>query len=118
MDSNRDGRLDVLLAGITRTDGRGGLVTSALFGQTMSGFENISTTTGVSLQESTALVQYADITADGGIWIVILSYHTYPLAIYDTSGSSFNDLLGHSVFPGGILSMMPQSLISTGDLRP
>ena len=117
LDSNRDGRLDVLLAGVTRTDGRGGLVTSALFGQTMSGFENISTTTGISLQESTALVQYADITADGNMDI-ILSYHTYPLAIYDTSGSPFNDLFGTLSIPRGYSVHDAAIADFDGDLRP
>ena len=117
LDSNRDGRLDVLLAGVTRTDGRGGLVTSALFGQTMSGFENISTTTGISLQESTALVQYADITADGNMDI-ILSYHTYPLAIYDTSGSPFNDLFGTLSMPRGYSVHDAAIADFDGDLRP
>ena len=117
LDSNRDGRLDVLLAGVTRTDGRGGLVTSALFGQTMSGFENISTTTGISLQESTALVQYADITADGNMDI-ILSYHTYPLAIYDTSGSPFNDLFGTLSIPRGYSVHDAAIADFDGDLHP
>ena len=117
LDSNRDGRLDILLAGVTRTDRSGGLVTSALFGQTMSGFENISTITGISLKESTALVQYADITADGNMDI-ILSYHTYPLAIYDTSGSPFNDLFGTLSMPRGYSVHDAAIADFNGDLRP
>lgn len=117
LDSNRDGRLDVLLAGVTRADGSGGLVTSALFGQTMSGFQNISTTTGIALQESAALVQYADVTADGNMDI-ILSYHNYPLAIYDTSGSPFNDLFGTLSIPTGYSVHDAAIADFNGDLRP
>ena len=93
LDSNRDGRLDVLLVGVTRTDRTGTLVTSALFEQTENGFENINTAAGCCLQESAALAQHADITGDGNMEI-IFSYHRYPLAIYDTSEIPFNNLSG------------------------
>lgn len=93
LDSNRDGRLDVLLVGVTRTDRTGTLVTSALFEQTENGFENINAAAGCCLQESAALVQYADLTADGNMEI-IFSYHRYPLTIYDTSEIPFIDLSG------------------------
>ena len=117
LDSNRDGRLDLLLAGVVRYDSTGTLITPALFAQTMSGFENISTTTGIALQESAALVQYADITADGNMEI-ILSYHTYPLAIYDTSGSPFNDLFGTLNIPRGYSVHDAAIADFDGDLRP
>ncbi|MDE0466443.1 MAG: FG-GAP-like repeat-containing protein [Candidatus Poribacteria bacterium] len=99
LDVNRDGRLDLLLTGTTRYSA-GALITSALFGQTMNGFEDISTVTGFSFQESAALAQYADITSDGSMEIVV-SYHNYPLAIYDTSGSPFKDLIGTLGIPRG-----------------
>ena len=117
LDSNRDGRLDVLLVGVTRTDSTGTLVTSALFAQTESGFENINTAAGCCLQESAALVQYADITADGNME-VIFSYHKYPLTIYDTSEVPFNDLsatlnipISYSVHDAAVADF-------DGDLRP
>ncbi len=116
-DSNGDGRLDLLLTGVVRYDSTGALITSALFGQTMRGFENISITTGISLQESAALVQYADITADGSMEI-ILSYHTYPLAIYDTSRSPFKDLIGTLGIPRGYSVHDAAIADFNGDLHP
>lgn len=116
LDANRDGRLDILLSGVVR-DYRGDLITSALFGQTMNGFENINTTTGIALQDSAALAQYADVTADGNMEI-ILSYYKYPLAIYETSLTPFKDLIeilgipkGYSVHDAAIADF-------NGDLRP
>ena len=99
LDVNRDGRLDLLLTGTTRYSA-GALITSALFGQTMNGFEDISTITGFSFQESAALAQYADITSDGSMEIVV-SYHNYPLAIYDTSETPFKNLIGTLGIPRG-----------------
>ena len=69
-DANRDGQLDLLLTGTTRYSA-GALITSALFGQTVNGFEDISTGTGFALQESAALAQYADITSNGSMEIIV-----------------------------------------------
>ena len=116
-DSNRDGRLDLLLTGVVRQDRSGALVASILLGQTMSGFENISTTAGFYLQKSAALAQYADITSDGNMEIIV-SYHKYPLAIYDTSGSSLKDLTGALNIPVGS-SVQDAAIVDfDGDLRP
>lgn len=116
LDANRDGRLDLLLAGVGRNY-RGDLITSALFGQTVSGFENISATAGFSFQENAALAQYADITADGNMDIVV-SYHNYPLAVYDTSGSLFKDLIGTLGIPKGYSVHDAAIADFDGDLRP
>ena len=117
LDSNRDGRLDLLLAGVVRRDRTGTLITSALFGQTGNGFENISTVAGFSLQESAALAQYADITLDGAMDIVV-SYYKYPLAIYDISGNHFKDLIhAHSV-PTGYSVHDAAIADFDGDLQP
>ena len=117
LDSNRDGRLDVLLVGVTRTDSAGTLVTSALFAQTENGFENINTAAGCCLQESAALAQYADITADGNMEI-IFSYHRYPLTIYDTSEIPFNDLSGTLDIPRGYSVHDAAIADFDGDLQP
>lgn len=118
LDSNRDGRLDLLLVGLRRTNNKtGALITSALFGQTVNGFENISTGTGFVLQENAALAQYADITSDGSMDIVV-SYHNYPLAIYDTSGSPFKDLIGTLGIPRGYSVQDAAIADFNGDLRP
>ena len=116
LDSNRDGRLDIVLSGVVR-DYRGDLITSALFGQTINGFENISTTTGLALQESAALAQYADLTADGNMEI-ILSYHRYPLAIYETSRAPFKDLIETLGIPKGYSVHDAAIADFNGDLRP
>ncbi len=116
LDSNRDGRLDILLSGVKR-DYRGDLITSALFGQTTNGFENINTITGISLQESAALAQYADLTADGNMEI-ILSYYRYPLAIYETSLTPFKDLIQTLGIPNGYSVHDAAIADFNGDLRP
>ena len=115
-DANRDGRLDLLLTGTAR-ESAGALIASALFGQMIGGFENISTTTGFFLQESAALAQYADITSDGSMDIVV-SHHNYPLAIYDTSGSPFTDLIGTLGIPEGYSVHDAAIADFNGDLRP
>ena len=84
-DSNRDGQLDVLLLGDAGKDRTGTLVASALFGQTMNGFEDITKIVGFN-QNSGKLAQYTDITADGNMEVIV-SNKKYPLAIYDTSGT-------------------------------
>ena len=117
LDSNRDGRLDVLLVGVPGKDRTGTLVTSALFAQTENGFENINTATGCCLQESAALVQHADITADGNMEI-IFSYHRYPLTIYDTSEIPFNDLTGTLNIPLSYSVHDAAVADFDGDLRP
>ena len=115
LDANRDGRLDLLLTGTTRYSA-GALITSALFGQTVNGFEDISIGTGFALHESAALAQYADITSDGNMDIVV-SYHNYPLAIYDTSGSPFKDLTGTLGIPKGYSVHDAAIADFNGDLR-
>ena len=92
-DWNRDGQLDVLLTGESRKNSNGELFTPALFAQTMGRFENVNPVVGFSFQRDTALAQIAGITAAGNMALVI-NYHLYPLAIYDTSGSPFKELLG------------------------
>ena len=116
LDSNRDGRLDLLLSGVKR-DYRGDLITSTLFGQTTNGFENINTITGISLQESAALAQYADLTADGNMEI-ILSYYRYPLAIYETSLTPFKDLIETLSIPKGYSVHDAAIADFNGDLKP
>ena len=116
LDANRDGRLDLLLTGTIRYSA-GALITSTLFGQTVNSFENISTAAGFSLQESAALAQYADLTSDGSMEIIV-SYHNYPLAIYDTSGSPFKDLSGTLGIPKGYSVHDAAIADFNGDLRP
>ncbi|MCY3742933.1 MAG: FG-GAP-like repeat-containing protein [Candidatus Poribacteria bacterium] len=92
LDLNRDGRLDLLLMGDAGRDKTGNLAPSALFAQTMNGFENITAAAGF-LQPSGKLAQYSDITTDGDMEIII-SNQKYPLVIYDTSVSLLENLVG------------------------
>jgi len=97
-DSNRDGRLDVLLTGILRTDGTGDLVTSTLFQQTPSGFKDVSTASGCLIEKSSSLAQLADITGNGSMDLVIHG-NPYPNEVYDISGIPFRNLVGNLNFP-------------------
>ncbi len=99
-DWNGDGKLDVLLTGITNTDSNGNLVKSALFGQTLSGFENESDQAGFSLEKSAALAQLASITPAGTMHLVV-SYHRYPLVVYDTSSIPFTNIIENLTIPNG-----------------
>ncbi|RKU06740.1 hypothetical protein C6501_18410 [Candidatus Poribacteria bacterium] len=99
-DWNSDGKLDVLLTGITRTDSNGNLVTSALFGQTVSGFENESDQAGFSLEDNAALAQLASITPAGTMHLVV-SYHRYPLVVFDTSIVPFINTTESLTIPNG-----------------
>ena len=92
LDWNSDGRLDILLTGETKENINmtSELFTPALFTQTISGFENVNSTVGLSFQKGTALAQIAGITETGNMALVI-NYHLYPLAIYDTSKIPFKE---------------------------
>jgi len=83
-DWNADGRLDLLLTGILRTDGDGELVAASLFQQTPSGFQDVSTASGFLIEKSVSIAQLVDIT-DDGIMDLVLQGSPYPLKIYDIS---------------------------------
>ena len=90
-DWNADGQLDLLLTGILRTDGDGELVTPALFQQTPSGFQDVSTASGFFIEKSASLAQLVDITHDGVMDLVVHG-NPYPLQIYDISSMFFRSL--------------------------
>ena len=90
-DLNSDGRLDLLLTGILRTDRTGGLVTSTLFSQTPTGFQNVSTATGFMCKKSSSLAQLADVTKDGNMEL-ILHGNPYPAEVYYISVTPFQSL--------------------------
>ena len=99
-DWNGDGNLDVLLTGVTRTDSSGDLVTTALFGQTAGGFENESDQAGFALDKSAAMAQLASINMAGTMHLVV-SYHRYPLAVFDTSFTPFRNITENLTIPNG-----------------
>ncbi len=96
-DSNQDGRLDLLLLGDIGTDKTGAPVTSAMFEQTIGGFENITTAAGLILTGA-RIAQYTDLTADGSMKLVIGS-QAYPRAIYDISEGFFINAMGTFSIP-------------------
>ena len=115
-DSNRDGLLDLLILGDVGKDRTGASVPSALFGQTMGGFENITATAGFQ-QNSAKLAQYADLTTDGNMEIIV-SNKRYPLAVYDTSTIPFHDLVDVIGIPTGYSVQDAAIADFNGDMRP
>lgn len=97
-DWNRDGLLDVLLTGILREDSTGQLVTSFLFQQTSSGFEEVNTLSGFSLEKSADFAQLSDITGSGNMDLVVAG-GAYPVAIYAISSAPFTKLMPSLNFP-------------------
>ncbi len=97
-DWNRDGLLDLLVTGKTQTDQTGNLISSTLFEQTDTGFQNTNVESGCHIEEDSALAQLADITGDGAMEIFV-DGNLYPAHIYDTSVIPFNDILANFNFP-------------------
>ncbi|MYC78213.1 T9SS type A sorting domain-containing protein [Candidatus Poribacteria bacterium] len=97
-DWNRDGRLDVLITGIRRVDGTGKAVTSYLFQQVPSGFEDVSRVSGFLFERSSSLAQLSDITDDGNMDLIIHS-NPYPRKMYDVSVMPFRNLTEVLNFP-------------------
>ena len=118
-DWNRDGRLDVLLTGVTRTNSAIGLVTSALFGQTNGVFENVSTQVGFALQKSTEFAQLTSLTTTDSLHLILGSHsHPYPLALYEMSGGTFQNITDTFVIRGGYVVQDAAIADMNGDLLP
>ena len=109
-DWNSDGQLDVLLTGIKRTDSSGDLVVSALFEQADGRFGKENHQAGIFLEESAALAQLGGISGapcDGTAECVyspmhlVISYHRYPLAVYDISSPPFTNIIDGLTIPNG-----------------
>ncbi len=97
-DWNKDGLLDLLVTGKTQTDQTGNLVSSTIFEQTQTGFENVNTESGCHIEKDSALAQLADVTGDG-VMEIFVDGNLYPAHIYDTSFTPFNDILAAFNFP-------------------
>ncbi len=97
-DWNNDGLLDLIVTGTTRTDRTGALVTSTIFAQTNTGFEDVNSLAGFNIEKNAGLAQLADITGDGNMEIIV-DGNPYPTHIYDTSVSPFNELTTNLNYP-------------------
>ena len=116
-DWNRDGQLDILLTGVTRTNRANGLVTSALFGQTRGIFENVSAQSGFSLQKSAEFAQLASLTTTGTLHLILGSHsYVYPLALYEISGVLLQDVTDALVIRGGYIVQDAAIADMNGDL--
>ena len=91
LDSNNDGKLDLILTGRARPDRTGALVATSLFEQTESGFETVNNFSGFQLEKDASLAQLSDITGDG-VLDVVLNVSPYPGKIYDLSVIPFREL--------------------------
>ena len=90
-DWNRDGLLDLIVTGTTRTDQTGSLITSTVFKQIAGGFENVNSQAGYHIKENTSLAQLSDVTGDG-VMELFVGHNPYPLYIYDASTPPLNEL--------------------------
>ena len=115
-DSNQDGRLDLLLLGDLGKDSTGAPVTSAMFEQTMGGFENVTTAVGLILLTGARIAQYTDLTADGNMELIIGS-QTYPRAIYNTTGGFFTNAIDIFSIPRSTFVQDIAVADFNGDLR-
>ncbi len=90
-DWNRDGLLDLIVTGTTRTDRSGSLITSTVFAQIPGGFENVNSHAGYHIKENTSLAQLSDVTGDG-VMELFVGHNPYPLYIYDASTPKLNEI--------------------------
>lgn len=118
-DWNMDGRLDVLLTGVARTDVTGAFVGSTLFGQMDGRFENMNGTSGFFLKKSVEFAQLSSLTESGTLHLILASHsHAYPAAIYEKSGVSFHDVTGKFSIQGGFVVQDAAIKDLNGDLLP
>ena len=98
LDWDRDGRLDLLVTGIRRLDKSGESVTSVLFGQTMTGFEDVGVSAGFMLDGTCSLAQIANIVGGNTPDLIVHSNPT-PEKIYDISTIPFVEMTSNFNFP-------------------
>ncbi len=115
-DLDRDGLLDLLMIGYAGMDRSGNEVPSALFRQTMTGFTDITSESGFH-QEGAKFAQYADITGDGNMEILVC-YGTFPLAVYDTLKMPFMNILSELQIPWTYFVQDTAIADFNGDLHP
>lgn len=91
LDSNNDGKLDLILTGRVRPNRNEELVTTSLFEQIPSGFEIVNSLYGFQFEKDASLAQLSDITSDGNLDLII-NVNPYPGRVYDISVMPFREL--------------------------
>ena len=118
-DWNRDGRLDVLLTGVARTDAAGALISSTLFGQVGGRFENMNGTSGVLLEQSVEFAQLTSLTEIGNLHLILGSHsHAYPVALYEIASAPFRNVTETLAIQGGYVVQDAAITDMNGDLLP
>ena len=118
-DWNRDGLLDVLLTGVARTDVTQTFIGSAVFGQVAGKFENMNAISGFFLEKSVEFAQLASLTKTGNLHLILGSHsHVYPAALYEISGTPFQDVTGALTIRGGYIVQDAAVTDMNGDLLP
>ena len=119
-DWNRDGRLDVLLTGVSRTDKTGARFDSSFFAQTNGRFENMNRTSGFVLEKSVEFAQLSGLTqAAESLHLIFGSHsHVYPVALYEVSDVFFRDVTDTLPIPGGYVVQDAAVADMNGDLLP
>ena len=119
LDWNKDGKLDVLLTGVARTDKTGTLVSSTLFGQREGRFENMNGASGFLLEKSVEFAQLTSLAEAGTLHLVLGSHSlVYPVALYEISSLLFQDVTGTLAIQGGYVVQDAAVADMNGDLLP
>ena len=94
LDVNGDGRLDMIQLVALRDDGRGD---SAYFQQNADG--TFQAPVSLDLADSSRYAQLGDLNGDGSLELVIQGTHQFPLAVYDVSDGSLQNITSQFNFP-------------------
>lgn len=92
-DWNNDGAIDILL-----TNGQSASAPTALFEQTMTGFDNVTGLAGLSAEEDTDFAILYPLSENGNLNL-ILHGGPFPQRIYDISTTPFLDLTATQLIP-------------------
>ena len=94
VDVNGDGRLDMIQLVAIRNDGQGD---SAYFEQKADGTFEAPVSLGLS--GSSRYAQLGDLNGDGSLEVVVQGTHQFPLAVFDTSNGSLQNITHQFNFP-------------------
>ena len=94
VDVNGDGRLDVLQLAVLRSDGQGD---SAYFQQNPDG--TFQEPVSLNLSGGSRYAQLGDLNGDGSLEIIVQGTHKFPLAVFDISDNSLQNITSQFNFP-------------------